>query len=74
MSCGCTAACGCTVAGVGDINVDRIGDTFYVSAPDLTPPPQNLWIQDDNPGSLGYPYMWVELLGPDQTIWIEDGL
>lgn len=61
MSCGCQTACGCNVVGVDSIDVTRIGDTFYVSAPDLTPTPQNLFIQQEDPGSMPYPYVWKQL-------------
>lgn len=73
MSCGCTTACGCNVAGVDPINVSRVNDTFYVSIDSgAVAAPQNLFIQQTSPGSLTYPYVWYEIDGDGNhiTTWV----
>lgn len=76
MSCGCgnATACGCTIVGGTNINVQQIGsDTFVINGeliPD--PSPQNVFIQTTDPGPLPYAYVWWQVDGGGDVVteWI----
>lgn len=58
--CGCTTSCGCDfVAGPG-VNIRKVGDRVYISAAQVA---QTFFVQENDPGELGYAYGWVPLIG-----------
>lgn len=67
--CGCQGSCGCNIVAGDGVGVLRVGDTFTISAPDAV---QRVFIQQTDPGTLGYPYVWHELDGGGNlvTTWI----
>lgn len=61
MGCGCTSACGCNIVAGAGILATRIGDKITISSKVAIGDPT--FIQTDDPGDLGYSYVWYEVDG-----------